>query len=80
MGHHLWEKVWYQHKVSAPSASSGITHQPSKYTLRASYAIHLSAWRGNSRKSKSTILQNTAPIEMEDGLSRPKCRHDHYCF
>ena len=30
MRHHLWVKVWYQHKGSAPSPSSGITHQPSK--------------------------------------------------
>jgi putative transposase len=30
MRHHLWAKVWYQHKGSAPSWSSGITHQPSK--------------------------------------------------
>nr|MDP9484754.1 hypothetical protein [Actinomycetota bacterium] len=29
--HHLWEKVRYQHKVSALSLSSAITHQPSKY-------------------------------------------------
>src|SRR5215218_7942095 len=30
MGHRLWEKVRCQHKVSAPSSSSAITHQPSK--------------------------------------------------
>ena len=30
MGHHLWAKVWYQHKGSAPSMLSAITHQPSK--------------------------------------------------
>jgi hypothetical protein len=30
MGHRLWEKVRYQHKVSAPSASPAITHQSSK--------------------------------------------------
>lgn len=30
MRHPLWEKVQYQHKVSAPSFSSAITHQPSK--------------------------------------------------
>src|SRR3712207_3402861 len=30
MGHHLWAKVWYQHKGSAPSPSSGITHQPAQ--------------------------------------------------
>src|SRR5918994_2828415 len=34
MGHHLWAKVWYQHKGSAPSPSSGITHQPSKTPCR----------------------------------------------
>jgi hypothetical protein len=30
MGHRLWEKVRYQHKVSAPSAFPAITHQSSK--------------------------------------------------
>jgi hypothetical protein len=30
MGHHLWAKVCSQHKGSAPSWSSRITHQPSK--------------------------------------------------
>ena len=30
MRHHLWEKVGYQHRVSAPSPSAAITHQPSK--------------------------------------------------
>ena len=30
MGHRLWEKVRCQHKVSAPSSSSAITHQSSK--------------------------------------------------
>jgi hypothetical protein len=29
VGHHLWVKVRYQHKVSAPSSSSAITHQTS---------------------------------------------------
>jgi hypothetical protein len=32
MGHRLWEKVRCQHKVSAPSSSSAITHQSSKYS------------------------------------------------
>src|SRR5215207_8614732 len=30
MRHHLWEKVRYQHKISAPSLWSAITHQTSK--------------------------------------------------
>ena len=30
MRHHLWAKVWYQHRVSAPSAFPAITHQSSK--------------------------------------------------
>src|SRR5215211_1304727 len=30
MGHRLWEKVWYQHRVSAPSAFPAITHQSSQ--------------------------------------------------
>src|SRR5687768_8095855 len=30
MRHRLWEKVWYQHRVSAPSAFPAITHQSSK--------------------------------------------------
>src|SRR4051794_5258579 len=30
MRHHLWAKVWYQHRVSAPSPSAAITHQSSK--------------------------------------------------
>ena len=34
MRHHLWEKVGYQHKVSAPSASFAITHQSSKGSAR----------------------------------------------
>ncbi len=34
MRHHLWEKVGYQHKVSAPSPSSAITHHSSKKVNR----------------------------------------------
>ena len=30
MRHRLWEKVRYQHTISAPSAWSAITHQTSK--------------------------------------------------
>jgi DNA topoisomerase-1 len=30
MGHHLWEKVRCQHRLSAPSSSITITHQSSK--------------------------------------------------
>ena len=30
MRHHLWEKVRYQHKISAPSLWCAITHQTSK--------------------------------------------------
>ncbi len=33
MGHHLWEKVGYQHKISALSLWSAITHQTSKLSL-----------------------------------------------
>src|SRR5215210_3804150 len=36
MRHHLWAKVWYQHRVSAPSASPAITHQTSKASGRRS--------------------------------------------
>src|SRR5829696_3550115 len=32
MRHHLWAKVWYQHRVSAPSAFPAITHHSSKYS------------------------------------------------
>jgi hypothetical protein len=35
MRHHLWAKVWYQHRVSAPSALPAITHQSSKILLSA---------------------------------------------
>ena len=27
MGHHLWAKVWCQHRISAPFPSAAITHQ-----------------------------------------------------
>jgi hypothetical protein len=39
MRHHLWEKVGFQHKLSAPSPWSVITHQSSKV---ARYEAHLS--------------------------------------
>jgi hypothetical protein len=35
MRHHLWAKVWYQHRVSAPSPSAAITHQSSKKTCQS---------------------------------------------
>jgi len=40
MGHHLWAKVCYQHKGSAPSPSPGITHQPpKKFAEPRSYSL-----------------------------------------
>jgi ketosteroid isomerase-like protein len=35
LGHCLWERVRYQHKLSAPSLWPAITHQPSKASDRA---------------------------------------------
>src|SRR5215211_7019231 len=42
MRHHLWAKVWYQHRVSAPSAFPAITHQSSKKKCRSE--CHASAY------------------------------------
>ena len=41
MGHRLWEKVRCQHKVSAPSSPSAITHQSSKQFKKFVYEIPL---------------------------------------
>ena len=45
MGHRLWEKVRCQHKLSAPSSSSAITHQPSKVIRRLDLQVLHSATR-----------------------------------
>src|SRR5215210_3045113 len=55
MRHHLWEKVRYQHKISAPSPWSAITHQTSKkFTSRVQGARSVVPLLGRWRSPPST--------------------------
>ena len=61
MRHHLWAKVWYQHRVSAPSPSAAITHQPSKkFDTRNSYMAYKDMPFG--RRSRDPILASVVAL------------------
>jgi hypothetical protein len=59
MRHHLWAKVWYQHRVSAPSPSAAITHQSSKKTCPAVIGDAL-VYRNGSHLT-ATYVRTLAP-------------------
>jgi hypothetical protein len=68
MGHRLWEKVRCQHKLSAPSSSSAITHQTSKGSSKANFrefqfhalgGIGYSSRRGLPEMSMKNLVPNS---------------------
>jgi hypothetical protein len=55
MGHHLWEKIRCQHKLSAPSSLLVITHQSSKEANFASLGLLRLSEKPHERAKRLSI-------------------------
>src|SRR5215210_7104476 len=77
MRHRLWEKVRYQHKVSAPSAFPTITHQSSESSRVAQNSIE--GWV-NAQRITHRVAQRRATADptarRREYTCVQVCRHD----